>query len=145
MKRRRQHGFTLLEIMVALVIASLGLAAVSVALQKHASDSGKMRDRTLALYVASNAIAELRLEGGYPDVGRSTNEVTFANRDWLVVTVIQESGIDGLRRIDVTVADNLNPERNIRTVAGFISRNATLPGNSVPNFSTLASAPGSSS
>lgn len=133
----QQKGFTLVEVMVALVIASLGLTAIGVSLQQHTDTSRKLRDQTMALFIASNAIAELRIEGSFPDVGTSTREVTFADREWLIVTSIQETGIEGLRRADVGVAEKVKPDRTLRTVAGFVSSSATLPSSSIPGFSGL--------
>lgn len=134
---RRARGFTLIEVMVALVIASLGLTAVAVSLQQHTDNARRLRDRTLALYVASNAIAELRLNAAFPDVGRTTDTTTFADRDWRVETVVAESGIEGLRRVDVTISDDQTPDIAVRTVAGFVSSRASLPAAAVPSFDDL--------
>lgn len=131
-------GFTLIEVMVALVIASLGLAAIAVALQQHTSTAMKLRDRTLALYIASNAITTLRLSNEFPDVGRSTDELDYASREWLIETRIQESGIEGLRRIDVTISRADAPDRAVRTVAGFVSRTPQTPPGVAPVFADLA-------
>lgn len=139
MMRRRggQRGFTLIEVMIALVIASLGLTAVAVSLQQHTDNARRLRDRTLALYVASNAITELRLNAAFPEVGRSTDETTFAERRWQLETVIAESGIEGLRRIDVTVSDANTPDSAIRTVAGFVSNRTAPAPSAVPSFGDL--------
>lgn len=136
-RRGGQRGFTLIEVMVALVIASLGLTALVVSLQQHTDNARRLRDRTLALYVASNAITELRLNTAFPEVGRSTDETTFADRRWQVVTVVAESGIEGLRRVDVTISEAETPDNAIRTVAGFVSNRAALPAAAVPSFDDL--------
>ena len=135
--RHGQRGFTLIEVMIALVIASLGLTAVAVSLQQHTDNARRLRDRTLAMYVASNAITELRLNAAFPDVGRTTDETRFADRDWQVVTVVAESGIEGLRRVDVTVSEAEAPDAPIRTVAGFVSNRQPLAGAAVPSFDDL--------
>ncbi len=134
---RHQIGFTLIEVMVSLVIASLGLTAIAVSLQQHTQTAMKLRDRTLAMYIASNEIATLRLAGAYPDVGRSTDEVTFADREWLVETNIQESGIEGLRRADVTISAANQPDRPVRTVAGFVSSTPGAQPGIAPSFGDL--------
>lgn len=133
----RQTGFTLVEVMVALVIVSVGLAAITVSLSQHANNSRKMRDMTLASFIAGNTLTTLRLQPDFPDVGRSTDELEYANRDWLVTTVIVESGIEGLRRADVSIADALEPDRNIRTVTGFVSAIRSLPRGQQPSYSGL--------
>ncbi|MEO0575517.1 MAG: type II secretion system minor pseudopilin GspI [Pseudomonadota bacterium] len=133
----KQSGFTLIEVMVALVIVAVGLSTISVSLSQHASNSRKLRDMTLASFIAGNTLTTLRLQPEFPDIGRSTDELEFANREWLVTTFVQESGIEGLRRADVSIAEAVNPDRNIRTVTGFVSSVRSLPRSQLPSFSGL--------
>jgi prepilin-type N-terminal cleavage/methylation domain-containing protein len=58
---QRSSGFTLVEVLVALVVVALGLAALMVAVQGAARTSGYLRDKTLAQWIALNRIAEVRL------------------------------------------------------------------------------------
>ena len=58
---RRSSGFTLIEVLVALVVVALGLAALMTAVQGAARTSGYLRDKTLAQWIALNRIAEVRL------------------------------------------------------------------------------------
>ncbi|MEL7298251.1 MAG: type II secretion system minor pseudopilin GspI [Pseudomonadota bacterium] len=143
--RSPQTGFTLIEVMIALIIASLGLAAIGVALHQHSDTSRKLRDSTLAMFIASNEIAELRVNGRFPDVGRSTRDVEYSQREWLVVTVIQETGIEGLRRVNVSVAEAAAPERQLRVVTGFLSQLPAPPVSAVPNFESLGTRTGETS
>ena len=136
-RRHRQHGFTLIEVMVALIIAALGLTAVAVSLQQHTDNARRLRDRTLAMYVASNAITELRLNAAFPDVGRTTDEVDFANRRWQIVTEITESGVEGLRRADITISGADTPDITIRSALGFVSNRQPLPSSALPTFADL--------
>ena len=138
---RTQRGFTLIEVMVALFIAATTLAAISTAMQRAGSNAIKLRDQTLAMYIASNAIAELRIGDAFPDTGTSSRDLQYANREWLVRTVVTESGIEGLRRVDVSVADQQAPDRFLRTVAGFVSSGTSLPPGSVPDFSGVGAQP----
>ena len=61
MTRRSSGGFTLVEVLVALVVVALGLAALMVAVQGAARTSGYLRDKTLAQWIALNRLAEVRL------------------------------------------------------------------------------------
>jgi len=112
-------GFTLIEVMVALVIVSLSLTAVAASMSQMIDASRAMRDRTYASWIAQNRIAELRLAAATPDVGSSDGEVQYANTDWTWRATISETGVDELYRIDVAVAF-AGSEGTIRTVTGFV-------------------------
>ena len=113
------RGFTLVEVMVALVIVSFALTAVAASMNQMVDASRAMRDRTYASWIAQNRIAELRLAAATPDVGSSNGEVQYANTDWTWRTTVSETGVDELYRIDVAVAF-VGSEDTIRTVTGFM-------------------------
>lgn len=136
MTHRPQQGFTLMEVMVALIIVAVSLSAAAVAITQNTDNVFRLRDRTMAVFIASNELAELRLARVYPDVGRTTREIEFANREWIVESVVSESGIEGLRRIDVTVLRG-EDETNIRTIGGFMSRAQAPPSVGLPAYEQL--------
>lgn len=65
-------GFTLIEVLVALVIASVALLACMRALALSASSTQVMYERSVALLAAENRLAELRLLRAFPLAGRNT-------------------------------------------------------------------------
>lgn len=138
---RSQGGFTLIEVMVAFAIAVAGLTVVATSMQQHIASAQKLRDRTMAMYVASNALSERRLNGEFPDVGRSTDEVTFAERRWQVETAILETGIEGLRRIDVSVATIERSDERIGGVSGFVSNRPPVQASALPGYINLDGKP----
>jgi general secretion pathway protein I len=119
MASTHNKGFTLIEVMVALVIVGLSLTAVAASMSQMIEASRAMRDRTYASWIAQNRIAELRLAAATPDVGSSDGEVQYANTDWSWRATISETGVDELYRIDVAVAF-AGSEDTIRTVTGFM-------------------------
>lgn len=138
MSRARQSGFTLVEVMIALVVATLAFTAAATALSSTTNNALALRERTLAMYIASNEITEIRLAGQYPEVDRTTREIDFANREWRIETNVSESGIEGLRRIEVSVRYP-DTDANIRTVTGFVTRAVAPPAQGLPNFAQLDS------
>jgi general secretion pathway protein I len=117
--QRPQNGFTLIEVMVALMIVALSLTAVTTSMSRMIDTSRAMRDRTYASWIAQNRIAEFRLASETPEVGASSGEVEYANTDWSWRAVISETGVDDLYRIDVSVS-LAGIEGVIRTVTGFV-------------------------
>lgn len=67
-----QSGFTLVEVLVALVIASVALMACMRALGLAAQSAQAMQRHSLALLAAENRLTELRLLRAFPSAGRST-------------------------------------------------------------------------
>ena len=125
---RRPLGFTLIEVMVALVIVSLALAGVAASMGQMIDTANTMRDRTFASWIAQNTITELRLAGAMPEVGETDGEVEFANMSWAWTANVSETGVENLLKVDVTVyyAGFDDP---IRQVTGFIGE-PVAPGQS---------------
>ncbi len=65
----RHSGFSLIEVLVALAILSVGLIAASRGAYLAVADHGLLRDRTLARWVAHDELARLRLNASPPPAG----------------------------------------------------------------------------
>ena len=121
-------GFTLIEVMVALVVATLALVAVMASISQMIDAGTAMRDRTYAAWIAHNKITEMRLANVEPEVDDTSGQVEFADLDWNWTATVSETGVEFLYRVDVAVslagANNI-----IRTVTGFIGEPG-VPGES---------------
>ena len=117
--RRPGTGFTLIEVMVALVIVSLALAGVAASMGQMIDTANTMRDRTFASWIAQNQIAEMRLAGVIPEVGESSDEVDYANTTWVWTANVSETGVENLLKVEVSVSYAGSDDR-IRQVTGFI-------------------------
>jgi general secretion pathway protein I len=63
------RGFTLIEVLVALAIVAVALAASVRAVGMLSFNDSLLRDKSLAALSAGNRLAELRLEKRFPDLG----------------------------------------------------------------------------
>jgi general secretion pathway protein I len=81
-RQRSPSGFTLVEVLVALVVVAIGMAAVIGAMGSAADTASYMRDKTFAQWIAFNHVAEVRLAGQVPSVGKSDGELDFAGHHW---------------------------------------------------------------
>jgi general secretion pathway protein I len=102
----RVGGFTLVEVLVALVIVAVGMSALMGALGSSAKTVVYMQDKTFAEWVALNQIASVRIalqKGQIPAAGNTTGDIDLANRTWHWRQEVVESQVPGIRRIDVKV------------------------------------------
>lgn len=103
MRRALHRGFTLIEVLVALAIVAIGMAAVMGALTSSANTISYLRDKTFAQWVALNQIANLRLSGQQPPTGNSDGDTDFAGRSWHWRQEVVATQIPGVERIDISV------------------------------------------
>ena len=115
----RNAGFTLIEVMVALAIAGLSLAAVAASVSQMVDAGSAMQERTYASWIAQNTITELRLSNELPEVSSTSGEVFYASIEWEWRATVSETGVENLFRVDVEVS-YAGSDDIIRTVTGFI-------------------------
>lgn len=70
------RGFTLIEVLVALTIAALALMAATRATSGLQQSAAELRERTLAQWSAENRLAQIRVQGEYPNVGQREFDCT---------------------------------------------------------------------
>lgn len=63
--RRKEQGFTLIEVLVALAIIAVAMAAAVRVAGLMTQSNGLLRDKSIALLAAQSRLAELRLEGHF--------------------------------------------------------------------------------
>jgi general secretion pathway protein I len=127
-RTERIAGFTLVEVMVALAIAGLSLAAVAASISQMVDAGSAMQERTYASWIAQNKIAELRLANVVPEVSATNGELQYAALEWAWRATISETGVENLFRVDVEVS-YAGSDDIIRTVTGFIGEPG-VPGES---------------
>ncbi|HLS81815.1 MAG TPA: type II secretion system minor pseudopilin GspI [Steroidobacter sp.] len=128
---RSGAGFTLIEVLAALVIVSLGMFAVITAVGQTANTSSYLRDKTLAHWVAMNRLTEARLLPTAPSIDKSSDEIEMAGRRWRWTMEVTQTAVETIRRIDVSVRAAEAPDgSSLATVTGFYGT-ALAPAGSV--------------
>jgi general secretion pathway protein I len=131
-RKHRDKGFTLIEVLVALAVIAIGLSALMAAISGTASASGYLRLKVQAQWIAVNRLIEVHQNmqkfGASTDVG----ELDFANQHWHYDTRYFDTSIATMQRVVVRVwlgsADTKsNP---LAEYTGFLGTALASPGTS---------------
>lgn len=117
----RRAGFSLLEVLIALVVVSLALLALTRTAGGQVSSFDGLRERTLASWVAANVLAETRIATPFPAPGTRDGRVRLGNRDWRWQLEVRATDDADMRRLEVQVfaGDSQMPSSSL---VGFGSR-----------------------
>jgi general secretion pathway protein I len=113
------RGFTLVEVLVALAIVAIALAAALRAAAQGTNAASELRSRLLAGWVAENRLAEHRARGDWLPLGiargaQRQGGVEFAWREEVIATPNP-----AFRRVDVFVSAPADESRAIARLTGF--------------------------
>ena len=110
---RHTRGFTLLEVLVALVIVGTALGASLRAVASLTSNSSGMRAGMMATWSAENRMVQIHLEKIYPAIGKRSFECPQGDLKLVCQEEVLASPNPRLRRVEVSVYDMAEPDRRI--------------------------------
>jgi general secretion pathway protein I len=116
-----QRGFTLIEVLAALVIVGLGMLAVIEAISQTVNNADYIRQKTIAHWVAMNKLTEFRLSNAAPKNGESDAYINMAGSTWHWRMNISETDVKSMQRIDIHVSPKDSDSNSIASVYGFYS------------------------
>jgi len=108
-----QSGFTLLEVLVALVIVGTALGASLRAVGSLTSNSAGLRASMMATWSAENRLVQIRLEKEFPGTGKRSFECPQGDLKLVCQEEVLPSPNPRLRRVEVSVYDMADPTRRI--------------------------------
>jgi general secretion pathway protein I len=122
---KRQRGFTLLEVLVALAIFALVAASVLSASSRSLQTAARLQDKTLAMWVADNRLSAMQLSRDPVADGREQGEEQMAGRRWQWQSEVIATSEPAMRRVTVWVAPSSSErghlsERALVSLSGFI-------------------------
>ncbi|MCW8988401.1 MAG: type II secretion system minor pseudopilin GspI, partial [Gammaproteobacteria bacterium] len=120
---------TLLEVLVALAVLTMGLGTVIKVAGTQASQLSYLKDKTVALWIANNKASEVQLDN-WPETGTSSGQEIMANQEWRWELTVSNTADKDLRRLDIHVNRvNEKGEPIVRFIAftGKRSSNTATP------------------
>lgn len=128
--RRRQGGFTLIEVMLAVAILALAMVALSQTLGASAKAYLNIDATRRAYMVAADKLVELQVYQKWPNVGTSDDTVSRGDRKWWVRTKVSAGPYPDTRRVDIDVGPIKNDQHRPLeyTMASLIGKPAAAGG-----------------
>ena len=111
--RRSQTGFTLLEVLVALVIVGTALGACLRAVGSLSNNNLAMREKTLATWSAENRLAHIRLDAEWPAIGTNIFDCSQGDVHLICTEQVTALANPNFRRVEVSVGEARNDTRQI--------------------------------
>lgn len=99
----RVRGFTLMEVMIALMIFGLLAAMLQQVASGYMSNYRRIEGQTMASWIAQNRLTEMRLQDQMPATGESDDELEFGGHEWKVETDIRNTEDAAIRRVEMTL------------------------------------------
>ena len=122
MRARFSRGFTLLEVLVALVIVGTALSAGLRAVGSLTSNSAGLRASMMATWSAENRLVQIRPGREFPEIGRRSFACPQGDLNLICEEEVFTSPNPLLRRIEVSVFDADNPGRRIVKLVQLVLR-----------------------
>ena len=120
--RSTKLGFTLIEVLVALLIVATALGVAAKVTISAASSGSVLTDRTAAQWVGLNQLAILKLRRQFP-VRAESGRAEMMNRTWVWKQSAEATPDDYVLKviIDVRLEDSEDDEL-VASITGFIAK-----------------------
>ncbi|MEO5365220.1 MAG: type II secretion system minor pseudopilin GspI [Magnetococcus sp. WYHC-3] len=113
-------GFSLLEVLVALVVVAVALGALLASMGRFADNAAGLRERTLAQWVALNLVTEARIMRAWPAPAETSGEEDLGGHRWYWIQRVATTPDPRLRRLEVLVRAVRDAEHPVVTVEAYL-------------------------
>lgn len=126
MMQRMHHGFTLVEVLVALAVLAIALTAIVRTMGQAIDATATLRERNTALWVAQNRLAEHQMRRDWPAADTKDGDTEIGGEKWFWREQVATTPEPRIRRIEITVRRLADSQNTQARLVGYL-RNATGP------------------
>lgn len=114
-RQPRASGFTLIEVLVALVVLSLSMVAVIQLSSNHIRTMSELEKRLIASWVASNHLSEVRFKAKSEGLsqGNDTERIKMGGRNWRSRLRISETEVENVFLVQVEVSEQAERQPSV--------------------------------
>lgn len=118
----RNKGFTLLEMLVALVIIGTALGAGLRAMANLTQNSNGLRSSLLASWSAENHLTQIRLSHAWPALGSRRFDCPQLDLQLLCFEQVAGTANVNFRRVEIAVHDAADPQQQLIKMTQVVAR-----------------------
>lgn len=121
MRRPTQGGFTLAEVLVALAVLAIAMAAVLGVVSQSVGTTTALRERTEAMWLAQDRLTLHQLQRDWPSPDTTNGVVSVNGREWYWREEVTPSPQAEMRRIaiDIRAAEN---KESLAHLVGYLRK-----------------------
>jgi general secretion pathway protein I len=122
MTHGRIRGFTLIEVLVALAILAVALAAAVRSATVAVDGTLEMRERLLAGWIAQDRLASYAVQPLWPEVGTRSGNAQQAGVEFAWRETVSGTPNPRFRRVEIQVFSPRAPDHSVATLVGYAAR-----------------------
>lgn len=122
-------GFTLIEIIIALVVISVALGAVIATTGNSVRHAAHIKEKTIALWVAQNALADISIKKDWLSTGIKSQDSTMAGKQWFIKNNVTQTPDKNIRKMELSVYTDKAVQDKAITLIAYIVKEPDLKKN----------------
>jgi general secretion pathway protein I len=122
---RRQRGFTLVEVLVALAVLAIALTAVMRTMAQAIDATATLRERHVALWLAQNRLAEHQMRRDWPAADTKDGDTEIGGEKWFWREQVSTTPEATIRRIEITIRRQAGSEDTQARLVGYLRNTAS--------------------
>ena len=121
------RGFTLVEVLVALAVLAIALAAVMRAMAQAIDTTATLRQHEVALWVAQNRLVRHEMAQDWPSVDTTDGDADMGGRKWYWREQVSTTPEPKIRRIEITIRETADSKETVAKLVGYLRNVAAAP------------------
>lgn len=122
---KTEQGFTLVEVMAALLVVALAISGLLLQMMKYSDNTAYLRDKTIAHWVALNQLELERLANRHSNLLLADEKAgvePMAERDWYWRIKPKKTAAAGFLQLEVSVFSDQQETKPLVRISGHIDQ-----------------------
>jgi len=121
---KRNVGFTLIEVLLAMAVFSIAGIAILGAAENNFRSLSTLEQQTFANWIASNQLVEVHVETTWPPKNNKKGQVTMVGKEWFWLQKVVKTANADMRYVTIEVRldeDEDNPIAQLHTYVAKVA------------------------